>query len=98
MNRIYKPLKADHPMVLYKEICPLCKQTFREGQRTTLLSVAATNASTVQAVPVHADCAFRGVKTRVGEVSRIKDGDGSPFPVLTTDNKQWSFSEAGIEE
>ena len=97
MNRIYRPLAADHPLVTDGTICPVCKRGFDAGERTTLLCAAAERPSTVQAVPVHATCAVRGVRTRVGEIARIKDGDGSPFPVLTTDGKQWHFAEAGLE-
>lgn len=100
MNRVFPPLKADHPLVKDGEPCPLCHKPFLAGQRV-MLTPARTpqrGVETVQCFCGHATCCLRGAKTPVGEIDRIKDGDGSPFPVITTDGKQWRLREAGYEE
>ena len=50
---------------------------------------------TVPTLPAHANCVFRGAKSPKGTIVRIKDGDGSPFPVVT-DKGQFRVDE--IEE
>jgi hypothetical protein len=37
------------------------------------------------------------MKTKMGEIERIKDGDASLFPVLLTDGRQATFAECGID-
>ena len=37
----------------------------------------------VPAVPIHANCALCGADSDKGKIERIKDGDGSPYPVIT---------------
>ena len=97
--RVFEPLKANHPLVTDKTTCPVCHKTFREGQRTMLVPVRepSDHAEIVQALPVHATCSLFGHVSMVGTIVRIKDGDGSPFPVETTDHRQWKLSEAGLE-
>lgn len=98
MNRVFNPLKEDHPLVTSDDVCPACRKRFYAGQRTSLIAVRSSwQPETVQAVPIHATCSLKGMETPVGVIDKIKDGDGSPFPVLTTDGKQWKFAEAGIE-
>ena len=71
---------------------------FHEGQRTTLAAIELSSEDlTKVAMLLHATCAVKGRKTRVGIIDRIKDGNGSPFPVLTEDGKQWHFREAGLD-
>jgi len=96
-NKVFDPLKADHPLVVDKIVCPLCKKYFYEHERVTLLSADSDYISTVQAVAVHARCGLRGVKTAHGEIRDIKDGDGSPFPVIMTDGKQYKPKELGLD-
>ena len=95
--RVFNPLKSDHPLVTDGDTCAVCRLSFCEGQRTTLAPVREPIAGveTVEALPLHATCALRGAKTRVGVVYRIKDGDASPFPVETEDHKQYTLEEAG---
>ena len=93
MNRIFDPLKEDHPLVKNGKKCPFCERKFFAHQRRTLLSVNAEMPSTVQAVPAHAQCAFRGVKTSKGIIMYVKDGDGSPFPIVMDDGKQYKGEE-----
>lgn len=110
MNRVYPPLKEDHPLVLENlacpEICPICKCRFFAGQRTTLLAPESREPSTVPVVVCHASCALKGVKftltnsengsKSIFTISRIKDGDGSPFPVETDQGMQFTLEEAGL--
>ena len=96
--RIFRPLRADHPMVTDHMRCADCHQPFHAGQRTTLIAMPQSSDSmTVRALPVHATCAFSGRETPVGIIERIKDGDASPFPVVT-DKGQYHFREAGLSE
>lgn len=98
MNRIFAPLKETHPLVTDPaQSCGICHKPFYAAQRVMLLSAQAEMASTVEAAVVHASCALRGVKTRCGTICRIKDGDGSPFPVEMEDGGQRTFAECGIE-
>ena len=97
MNRVFKPLGENHLLVVDRHVCPICQKEFCAGQRTTLLSATAEIASTLRAVPVHASCGLRGLRTERGKIERIKEGDGSPFPVVTTDGKQWTLGEVGLE-
>lgn len=53
---------------------------------------------TCRAKLVHAQCRLFGRQTKVGIIERVKDGDGSPFPIITTDGKQWRLSEAGLSD
>jgi hypothetical protein len=100
MQRIFRPLPADHPLVTDGDLCSICRKPFCEGERTTLAAarVPQQGVETVPAVVLHATCAFEGAKTPVGEIERIRDGDASPFPVLTTDGKQHTLAEAGLSE
>ena len=98
MNRVYGPLAEDHPAVTEKDrTCPICRKGFCVGERTILLSVQAEIISVVAGALVHATCGLHGLETRVGTIVRIKDGDGSPFPVVTKDGHQWKFDETGID-
>ena len=96
MHPIYAPLNAEHPLVKNQDDCPLCKKPFCPGERTVLLSINCEIVSTVQAVAVHASCGLKGVRTEHGEIDYVKDGDASPYPVVTTDGKQWKFEELGL--
>jgi hypothetical protein len=101
MNRVFPPLKADHPLVSdgALSLCPACHKPFFEGQRTMLapLRNPVQGFESVPAAPVHATCALAGMKTMAGEILRIKDGDASPFPVELVGNKQATFAECGID-
>jgi len=98
--RVFRPLKADHPLVMDGDRCALCKRGFEAGERVTLAPARTPLAGfeTVPAVPLHATCALEGMQTPAGEIERIKDGDGSPYPVLTTDGTQHTLAEAGLSE
>jgi len=95
MNRIYAPLMWDHPLI--GKICGICDKKFFPSERITLLCVDCDEVSTVQGCPVHASCAYKGVKTPKGIIERIKDGDGSPFPVIMEEGEQYKFEEIGLE-
>ena len=97
---VYNPLKADHPIVVSKDRCWICEATLAAGTRTALApfqSSDETDSLTVEAKPVCATCFLRGkeVLTPIGRriVSRIKEGDGSPYSVETTDGRQWKDEE-----
>jgi len=96
---VYGPLKPDHPLVKDNSHCWICDKRFYPGQRTALIALEAPEdqAKTVEAKVVHATCFLRGreVQTPKGLriVDHVKDGDGSPFPIVTTDLKQWREEE-----
>ena len=97
--RVFRPLPPEHPLIIDGTICPICRQTFKAGERTTLAPVREApqqGAETVPAIPLHATCALEGMKTRHGTITRIKNGDGSPFPVETTQG-QFTLAEMELE-
>ena len=73
--RVYQPLRADHPAVVDKETCGICKKPFCAGERTTILCVHPERVSTVQGALAHARCAFKGVNTIKGEIAWITSND-----------------------
>lgn len=87
-----------HPALGSK--CWTCKQVIGCTTRVALQPVETpdqTGSLTVGCELVCATCYLRGQKimTAGGEriVERVKDGDGSPFPVETTDGHQWEHDE-----
>lgn len=97
---VFKPLALDHPLVGKR--CWRCRRRFECGSRVALNPVETADqvgSLTVRAEPVCATCALKGreITTPVGRriVKRIKDGDASPFPVETTDRRQWRDEEVG---
>lgn len=66
--RVFRPLPADHPMVLDKTCCDLCKVTFQAGDRITLIPKDPVaddgKAHTVEAVPMHAVCVQLASRSR----------------------------------
>lgn len=97
---VYPPLDAEHWAVTGKVACWLYGKKFCTGQRTALVPTQTpdeTGSYTVQAKIVHASCFMRGKRIMTPEgariVERIKDGDASPYPVITTDGKQWKDDE-----
>lgn len=106
IGRVFKPLPEDHPLAMDgRPVCWICERQFRAGERTLLLSYEApteTGFATVEAKVSHATCALKGTVFRVNGkafvIERIKDGDASPFPVLSTDGSQFSLHEAGLED
>lgn len=52
--------------------------------------------------PVHATCHLRGkrIMTILGPriVDRVEDGDAGPYPVVTTDGRQWKDEEVWPED
>ena len=100
-TRIFGPLPEDSLML--KEQCWLYGDHFQAGQRIVLVPVETpdeANSLTVRAKPAHANCKLRGeqVQTPIGArvIERIKDGDANPFPVMTTDGRQWKAEEVGL--
>lgn len=98
--RIFAPLQATHPLIADADVCPLCKRGFAAGERVTLAPARTpqVGVETVPGIPLHATCAFRGMATPVGTIDRLKDGDGSPYPVVTEDGLQHTLAEAGFED
>src|SRR3990167_6461150 len=96
---VYPPLKPSHPLVKDQERCWICEQLFTAGQRVALMALKAPTgqAQTIEAKPVHATCFLRGREVSTPEgpriVERVKDGDASPFPLVTTDLQQWRDEE-----
>lgn len=96
---IFGPLKETHPLVEKdsKTRCAICYKKFYAYQRITLIPIPQTQkGNTSQAIAAHATCVYRGIDTPVGIIERIKDGDGSPFPVLLMNGKQATLKECGI--
>lgn len=103
-ERVFSPLKADHPLVTSGDTCAICNNSFKHTQRIMLVPIETPQMSgslTVEAKPVHATCRLYGReidhagKTLI--IQRVKDGDGSPYPILTTDNQQLTLEEADLD-
>ena len=95
---VFAPLKEGHPSV--GTTCWKCGRVLAAGVRVAINPVQTPDeagSQTVEAKAVCATCHLKGkpVKTPAGNriVERIKDGDGSPYPVLTTDGNQWRDNE-----
>jgi hypothetical protein len=95
---VFAPLREDNPS--RGRPCWKCGNILGAGSRVALIPIetpAETGSLTVRAEVICATCHLKGqeVKTPEGNriVLRIKDGDGSPFPVETTDGKQWRDNE-----
>ncbi len=73
------------------QVCRLCRVPCEFGTRI------ATVSRTIPKTIVCATCLLAGVRiqTKAGErcISRIKVGDGSPYPVETSDGSQWKDDE-----
>lgn len=95
--RICPPLKSGHPCI--GEPCHICQKPFQTDERIVLIPVREplVGPETVQALAAHARCALKGAKTLVGMIENVKDGDGSPYPIVT-DKGQFKVTEAGYEE
>ena len=98
---VFNSLEKGHPTI--DQRCWKCNMVLSKGTRTALNSIETedqTKSLTVKAALVCATCHLRGIriKTPDGEriVFSIKEGDGSTFPVITTDNKQWKDSEVFV--
>lgn len=99
---VFAPLKADHPFVVDGEKCWKCERPLAASVRPALNPIQTpdeTGSLTVEAKPVCATCHLRGteIQTPAGRriVERVKDGDASPHPVITTDGKEWRDEEVG---
>lgn len=97
---ILPPIKADHPLAEHPRKCWVCNRVVGQGVRIALVpfhTPEETGSYTVDARIVCGTCHLRGktVNTPVGlrVVDKVKDGDGSPYPVVTTDNQQWKDEE-----
>lgn len=97
---VFNPLAHDHPMACDGSVCWKCGENFGAGSRVALNPVETadeTGSRTVRAEAVCATCRLRGEEVSTPEgrriVERVKDGDGSPFPIITTDGKQWADDE-----
>ncbi len=97
---VFTPIKAMHPLAINNEKCWKCGATIGEGTRTALLPFETEDESgsfTVEARIICGTCHLRGqeVGTPRGRriVETVKDDDGSPFPVITTDLAQWRDEE-----
>ena len=100
---IFEPLGKRHPGV--GMTCWICEREIGPGTRTSLKPCETpeqTGSLTVEAKLVCATCHLKGeaIMTEGGRriVERVKDGDGSPFVVVTTDGHQWGDGEVGLIE
>lgn len=103
---VFPPLGEDHPLVRDGRKCWICEKPIVRGTRTGLVARETpeeAGSSSVEAEIVCGTCKLRGKRIRTPEgpriVETVKEGDGSPFPVITTDGCQWRdeevFPEAG---
>ena len=97
---VFNPLRPEHPLVVDRGSCWKCGTTFAAGMRVALNAIETsdqTGSRTVEAKAVCATCHLRGkeVQTHLGRriVDRVKDGDASPYPVITTDGHEWRDDE-----
>ena len=97
---VFAPLKADHPIAATGDRCWVCGMLIGEGSRIGLKPFRTsdeTGSLTVEAKPVCGTCLLRGVQITTPKGQRIvdyvKSGDGSPFPVVTTDGLQFRDEE-----
>jgi hypothetical protein len=102
---VFAPLPADHPAVVDAMRCWKCEGSIGQGTRVALAPIETpdqTGSCTVEARMVCATCHLKGkeIQTPDGRriVERIKEGDASPYPVCTTDGKQWKDEEVGRVE
>jgi hypothetical protein len=104
---VFAPLKEDHPAI--GDRCWKCKGVFGIGTRTAINPIETADQSgslTVRGELVCATCHLRGkecvvpidkgngkatLESRI--IERVKEGDASPYPVETTDGKQWNEKE-----
>jgi hypothetical protein len=97
--RVFLPIGVED--FLLKKTCWICGRNFKELERPVLLAKQTSEEAgslTVEAAPCHATCALRGRETARGIIDFIKDGDGSPFPVVMTNGRQYRLSEVGLDE
>lgn len=95
---VFPPIREGHPVI--GDRCWSCDGIFAAGVRTgfkPFKTPEETRPLTLMGKVVCATCVLRGMKimTPAGPriVHRIKDGDASPYPVETTDGKQWKDDE-----
>lgn len=57
MNIICPPLKPDHPLVREENLCPICKQQFKESDIVVLVPARESHVpATVPAIVAHKKC------------------------------------------
>lgn len=95
---VFHPLQKDHPLA--GTPCWKCKYILGIGTRTALKPYETSEqigSRTIEAKPICATCHLKGenIYTPVGMriVDYVKCGDGSPYPVVTTDGRQWKDEE-----
>jgi len=93
------PLKDDHPLVCDPlQRCASCHLTFAAGQRVLLIPIPEPppGGHCIEALPAHATCVLKGRETPKGVIARIKDGDGSPYPVELEGGEQATLEECRL--
>lgn len=95
---VFNPLPSDHSLV--GDRCWICDKGIEAGMRVALRAIESAEEAgslSVEARVICATCHLRGgeIQTPKGRriVDYVKDGDGSPFPVVTTDGSQWRADE-----
>lgn len=95
---VFAPLREGHPSI--GGTCWKCGNVLGVGTRVALNPIETADEAgslTVGCEIVCATCHLKGqeIKTLIGNriVLRVKDGDASPYPVETTDGKQWKDEE-----
>lgn len=91
---ISKPLQHNHTLARSIAPCGRCERVLTTGVRVALVPLKEEGGKRQY---ICATCVLRGKEVNTPDgiriVERVKDGDASPFPVLTIDCRQWKDEE-----
>ena len=97
---VFEPLGPTHPLVARRVNCWICDRPLATGTRTAIVARETpeeAGSSSLEGEIVCGTCHLRGKRIRTPDGPRIvlhvKEGDGSPYPVVTTDGRQWKADE-----
>lgn len=103
--RIFEPILPDHASgYLMNEVCAECGSSFYPGERLSLKPIRPIEEGSLtwEAAPVHARCFLEGrrawIEGRLVEITHVKDGDASPFPVVVRDVLTGESRQHKVEE
>ncbi len=97
---VFEPLGPTHPLVARRVNCWICDRPLARGTRTAIVARETpeeAGSSSLEGEIVCGTCHLRGKRIRTPDGPRIvlhvKEGDGSPYPVVTTDGRPWKADE-----
>jgi hypothetical protein len=94
---ILAPLPRDHRLVKSGELCGVCHQAFKEGERASLVPLNLSSPTqNKRAIATHARCHLIGRETPRGKVVDIIDGLGVLTPVVLDSGERVRFSDIGV--